>query len=171
MTCTIFSLTMRRAVLDEFATGFTLCLETQVRVAAMSHLFLSTATWGSSLRYCSQADANEAAPAHIAAQTPSDDNSATINTASLVKVTAASHRLRPVRDGRCGSWRSSTEYVCSDTKSRSTSSSLRSRPGAVSRWPVRTIRHLDCHQNARTLTTIQSTRRLLHVKKLSAMLF
>jgi len=150
--------------------GFTLCLETQVRVAAMCRLFLSTATWDA-LRYCSQADASEAAPAHIAAQSPSDDNSASINTASLVKVTAASHRLRPVRDDQCGSWRSSTEYVCSDTKSRSTSSSLRSRPGAVSRWPVRTIRHLDCHQNARTLTTIQSTCRLLHVKKLSAMLF
>jgi len=92
----------------------------------MCRLFLSTATWDA-LRYCSQADASEAALAHIAAQSPSDDNSASINTASLVKVTAASHRLLPVRDDQCGSWRSSTEYVCSDSKSRSTSSSLRSR--------------------------------------------
>ena len=90
----------------------------------MCRLFLSTAT-RDAWRYCSQADANEAAPAHIAAQSPSDDNNATINTASLVKLTAALHRFRPFRDGRYGSWRSLTEYVCSDTKSRSTSSSPR----------------------------------------------
>jgi hypothetical protein len=75
-----------------------LCLETLVRVAPISRFSLFAAACGT-LRHCSQADTNEAAVAHIAAQRPSDDNRAAISTASLVNVKATLRGFRSARNG------------------------------------------------------------------------
>src|SRR6266481_4810537 len=108
MICTAFSLTLRRAVLNDVAMGWGFCLGTPMRVAPISSLSRSTAALDD-LGHCSQAEANEAAAAQIAAHSPSEDSRAAINNASLVRLKATSHRFRSVRNGPCGSRRSLTE--------------------------------------------------------------
>jgi hypothetical protein len=61
------------------------------------------------LRHCSQAEAQEAAVAQIAAQSPTDDNKTTIHKASLVLAKAASRPDLSVRDALCRNLRSLTE--------------------------------------------------------------
>ena len=53
--------------------------------------------------HCSQAEANDAAAAQIAAQTPNEDNKTSIQNASLVRAKATSYPDLSDRNG----WRSS----------------------------------------------------------------
>jgi hypothetical protein len=84
---------------------------------------ISVGSPNSDIRHCSQAEANDAAAAQIAAQTPSEDNKTSIQKASLVKAQAISYPDLSGCDGRCNSPRLSTEQTCRDMKLCSTSSS------------------------------------------------
>jgi hypothetical protein len=75
-------------------------------------------------RHCSQAEAKDAAPAHTAAHSASEDSKITIHRASLVSATATSHLRRSVcNDPRRGS-SLLTEQWRRDTDLHSTRSSL-----------------------------------------------
>jgi len=52
---------------------------------------ISVGSPNSDIRHCSQAEANDAAAAQIAAQTPSDVNKTSIQNASLARTQAASY--------------------------------------------------------------------------------
>jgi hypothetical protein len=82
--------------------------------------------------YCSQADANDAAPAQIAAHSASDDNNNMIHSASLVTATATSHPDRAAGGGLRGGSKSLTEYACCDKNLRTTSPSLDWQTGIAS---------------------------------------
>jgi hypothetical protein len=90
----------------------------------MKHGELLTSSLNGGTNHCSQAEANDAAAAQIAAQTPNEDNRTSIQNASLVRAKATSHPDLSDRNG----WRSSpwslTAQTCCDMKLRSISSSL-----------------------------------------------
>jgi hypothetical protein len=74
--------------------------------------------------HCSQAEANDAATAQSAAQTPSADNRTSIQIASLVNAKTTAHPDLSHRDGRLRNMRLLTKQSCGNMKLRSTSSSL-----------------------------------------------
>jgi len=75
-------------------------------------------------RHCNQAEAKDAAPAHIAAQSASEDSKTTTHRASLVSATATSHPRRSVCNDPRGGLSLLTEQWRCDTDLRSTRSSL-----------------------------------------------
>jgi hypothetical protein len=77
------------------------------RTASTFSAPVSTAAF-SDLRYCNQAEANEATEAQIAAQSPSDKKNAAIHDTSLVSARATSRLGRSRRDSaRRNRWASS----------------------------------------------------------------
>jgi hypothetical protein len=85
----------------------------------------------SGIRHCSQAEANDAAAAQMAAQTPSDDNKTSIQKASLVRAQATSHPDLPDCKGlRSSAWLLARQ-TCRDMKLCSTSSSLNCEKSAL----------------------------------------
>jgi hypothetical protein len=78
----------------------------------------------SGIRHWIQAEANDAAAAQIAAQTPSEDNRTSIQNTSLVRSRTTSYADLSGGNGRCNSPWLLTEQMCRDMKLCSTSSSL-----------------------------------------------
>jgi hypothetical protein len=79
---------------------------------------------GSDIRHCNQAEANDAAAAQMAAQTPNEDNKTSIQKASLVRARAISYPdLSGGNAPRHCAWLL-TQQTCRDMKLCSTSSSL-----------------------------------------------
>ena len=120
-------------------------------------------------RHCNQAEAKDAAPAHIAAQSASEDSKTTTHRASLVSATATSHPRRSACNKSRGGlsllteqWRCGYGFALHPLL-------LDRQTGIASWWPVRgtALRPPDgVHFNHGW-----SVRRLLHVKKWSASLF
>jgi hypothetical protein len=120
----------------------------------MKHGELMTSSLYRGTDHCNQAEANDAAAAQIAAQTPNADNRTSIQIASLVREKAASHPDLSDRNGWHSSPWSLTTQRCCDMKLRSISSSLDCENRhcglvAAEYWGDR-----DRHQTALTLTAI-----------------
>jgi hypothetical protein len=76
------------------------------------------------IRHCSQAEANDAAAAQMAAQTPNEDNKTSIQKTSLVRAQAISYPDLSGCNGRPNNAGLLTGQMCRDMKLCSTSSSL-----------------------------------------------
>src|SRR5271165_3508423 len=120
----------------------------------MNHWEPLTGSLNAGTNHCSQAEANDAAAAQIAAQTPNADNRTSTQIASLVREKAASQPDPSDGNGWHSSPWSLTAQPCCDMKLRSISSSLDCENRhcglvAAEYWGDR-----DRHQTALTLTAI-----------------